>query len=109
MNGRVTPVSGSSRVTPATMMNAWNPSRVVRPVASSRSNSLASWATRSPAPIISRKPTSTAPPPSRPSSSPMAAKIMSLSTTGILVGTPSPRPRPVSPPSAIANAACTTW
>ena len=109
-NGSVTPVSGSRRITPAMMMNAWNPSRVVRPVASRRSKPLAvCWAMRRPAPIISRKAISTAVAPSRPSSSPMAAKIMSLSTTGIFSGTPRLSPVPKMPPSAKANSACSIW
>ena len=54
MNGRVTPVSGKTRVTPAMMMKDCTPSSTVSPVASNRSNGMAvRSAMRRPAPIIS--------------------------------------------------------
>ena len=47
--------------------------------------------------------------PNRPSSSPMAAKMKSVSTTGMRSGLPRPRPVPPTPPHARANQLCTTW
>ena len=109
-NGRVTPVSGISRTMPPMMMNACMPMRVVRPTASRPSNPLlVRRAMRRPAPMISTKAMSTAVAPSRPSSSTMAAKMKSVSTSGILVGMPRPSPAPVIPPSAMAKALCTIW
>ena len=39
----------------------------------------------------------------------MAAKMKSVSTSGMRVGSPRPSPVPVSPPHASANVLCTIW
>ena len=44
-----------------------------------------------------------------PSSSEMAAKMKSLSTTGTLSGSPLPSPIPIKPPVPIANSDLATW
>ena len=47
--------------------------------------------------------------PSRPSSSPIAAKIMSVEANGISVGTPCDRPEPPIPPVDMPNSDCASW
>ena len=47
--------------------------------------------------------------PSRPSSSPIAAKMKSVVATGIRFGWPRPRPVPWKPPLPNANRLCTSW
>jgi hypothetical protein len=54
MNGRVTPVRGSTRMTPPMIRKDWTPSSAVRPVASSFSKGCSvRSATRRPQPISS--------------------------------------------------------
>jgi hypothetical protein len=61
------------------MKNDWNPRIAVKPTAASCENSeRARVAALIPAPTTSKKPTTTAVVPNRPSSSPMAAKMKSL-------------------------------
>ena len=61
------------------MKNDWKPRMAVKPTAASWENSeRARMAALIPAPTTRRKPTTTAVVPSRPSSSPMAAKMKSL-------------------------------
>ncbi len=100
---------GRSRVTPPRMMKAWTPNRVVSPVASSFSNDPV-WlrAMRRPLPTMRRKATRMAVVPSRPSSSPMTAKMKSFSASGMLLR-PRPSPRPPMPPSAMANQPRRIW
>lgn len=52
---------------------------------------------------------STAPPPKRPISSPIAEKIKSDSTTGMLLAMPLPIPTPTRPPSASEKSDWTIW
>ena len=102
MNGRVTPVRGSRRVTPPTMRNAWNERDATRPTAVNALMSLlARAAVVRPRTASSMNSSSTAAPPSRPISSAMAEKMKSLLTTGMSVGMPLPMPAPESPPSAM--------
>ena len=92
------------------MMNDCTPISTVSPVASNRSNGTSVCsAMRKPAPIISRKASSTALAPTRPSSSPMAAKMKSVSDSGMRLGLPRLRPVPVTPPAENANCASTIW
>ena len=101
MKGRVTPVSGIKRVTPPTIKKAWKLMAAVRPVALKAARSdLARAAVVRPRTAKSINRMSTAPPPSRPISSPMAEKIKSDSTTGMLFAMPLPIPTPTRPPSA---------
>lgn len=89
MNGRVTPVRGSRRVTPPTMRNAWNERDATRPTAVNALMSLlARAAVVRPRTASSMNSSSTAAPPSRPISSAMAEKMKSLLTTGMSVGMP---------------------
>ena len=102
MNGSVTPVRGSSLVTPPTMRKAWNESDVVRPTAEKALMSdLARAAVVRPRTASSMKSRSTALPPRRPISSAIAEKMKSLLTTGMRVGRPLPMPDPTGPPSAM--------
>ena len=101
MKGRVTPVSGTRRVTPPTMRNAWNEMEAVRPLAMKAARSdFARAATVRPRTANSMNSSRTAEPPSRPISSPMAEKMKSDSTTGMIVAMPRPMPTPTRPPSA---------
>ena len=101
MKGRVTPVSGSSLVTPPTMMNAWMEMAQVRPTAAKAEQSdFARAAVARPRTQKSRKRISTADAPRSPISSPIAAKMKSLCTKGIVVERPLPMPVPTRPPSA---------
>ena len=78
------PVKGNSRTTPAMMKKAWKPRMRVSPVAIRREKSeRAVWATRKPAPTSRMKAMTTAAQPTRPISVPMAAKIMSLVSSGM--------------------------
>ncbi len=97
-------------MTPPMMMNAWTPTIVVRPTASSFSKvrSVRS-AMRRPAPMISRYDIRIAVAPIRPSSSPMAAKMKSFCASGTLSGLPRPSPVPTTPPSAMPYSAWTIW
>ena len=94
------PVSGITRVTPPMMTNVCTPRIVARPAANSFENGRSAWtAMRNPLPTSSRKhDDARATVPSRPSSSPMAAKMKSVDATGIMSGLPSPRPVPAKPP-----------
>ena len=65
--------------------------------------------TRSPEPTRSKNAINTAEEPARPSSSPIAAKMKSVSAKGMRPGSPCPRPVPVRPPSASANEPSTIW
>lgn len=109
-NGVVRPVSGSTRVTPPITTNTCHAMVKARPEASTLPN-----ASRTPRAarimrVTSRKyRTSTAARPTKPSSSPMAVRIMSEKDSGTWVGLPAPRPVPISPPEAIANRPWTTW
>ena len=95
------PVSGTSLITPAMMMNACIPKLVVRPTASNFSKALSvRRATRMPAPTISMNAISTQVLPNRPSSSPIEVKMKSLEASGTTSGLPRPRPVPINPPSA---------
>ena len=79
MKGSETPVRGSRRTTPPMMKKDWKPKMAVKPTAASWENSeRARRAALIPAPTRSKNPTTTAVVPSRPSSSPMAAKMKSL-------------------------------
>ena len=110
MKGRVTPVSGIKRVTPPTIKKAWKLIAAVRPVALKAARSdLARAAVVRPRTAKSINRMSTAPPPSRPISSPMAEKIKSDSTTGMLFAMPLPIPTPTRPPSASEKSDCTIW
>ena len=110
MNGRVTPVSGTTRSTPPTMMNAWTPRMVVSPAASSFSKSfVVRRAVRMPAPTSSTNAASTAVAPISPSSSPMEEKMKSLCDAGTICGEPSPSPVPVMPPFASPKRAWMFW
>ena len=101
MKGSVTPVSGSSLVTPPTMRNACTVIAAVRPTAVKADTSdLARAAVVSPRTANSIKAISTPEAPSRPISSPMAEKMKSDSTTGMRRGRPLPMPVPTKPPSA---------
>ena len=101
MKGRVTPVSGSSLVTPPTMRNAWKEIAHVRPTAAKAEQSdLARAAVASPRTQKSRNMMRTAEEPRSPISSPMAEKMKSLCTNGIVVERPLPMPTPTRPPSA---------
>ena len=66
-------------------------------------------AVRNPAPTMSMKASRIVVAPNSPSSSPMAAKMKSLSTTGTVSGRPRPTPVPATPPHASANQAWITW
>ena len=80
-------MKGNSRTTPAMMKKAWNPMISVSPVAMRREKSeRAVWATRKPAPTRRMKAITTATQPTRPISVPMAAKIMSLVSSGMYAG-----------------------
>ena len=108
MNGRVTPVRGSRRVTPPTMRKAWKEREAVRPTAVKALMSLlARAAVVRPRTASSMKSMSTAPPPRRPISSAMAEKMKSDSTTGMSVGMPLPMPAPTRLPSAMEKRDCT--
>ena len=108
--GRVRPVRGMSFVTPPTMMNACSTMTVVRPAATNELTSLfARAAVANPRMAKLRYSSSSAAAPRRPVSSPMHAKMKSLSTTGISVDRPSPIPVPNSPPSAREYRVCTSW
>ena len=92
---------GSSLVTPPTMMNAWMEMAQVRPTAANAEQSdLARAAVARPRTQKSRNAISTAEPPRRPISSPIAAKMKSLWTKGMVVDRPLPMPTPTRPPSA---------
>ena len=78
------PVKGNSRTTPAMMKKAWKPMMRVKPAAIRREKSeRAVCAMRKPAPTSRMKAITTATQPTRPISVPMAAKIMSLVSSGI--------------------------
>ena len=101
MKGRVTPVSGSSLVTPPMMRNAWKAMAQVRPIAvKAETSDLARAAVVRPRAVKTMKRMMTDAPPRRPISSPMAEKMKSLSTTGMSVGRPLPMPVPTRSPSA---------
>ena len=91
-----------SLVTPPTMVNAWKEIAAVSPAAENAARSdLARTAVVRPRTANSMNSNSTAAPPSRPISSPMAAKIMSEATTGMVSPPrPLPMPTPSRPPSA---------
>jgi len=92
------------------MMKAWMPSSVVSPTARSLSNSRSAVrAMRRPVPTINTKAMRTNDPPRRPSSSPIAAKMKSVSAAGINPGWPRPGPLPVTPPAASENQPWITW
>ena len=77
-------MNGNNRTTPAMMKKAWKPRMRVSPVAMRREKSdRAVWATRKPAPTSKMKAMTTAAQPTRPISVPMAAKIMSLVSSGM--------------------------
>ena len=111
MKGRVMPVKGSSRTTPAMMKKAWKPMMMVSPTATSREKSeRAVWAMRRPEPTSKRNESTTTLAPSRPISSPMAAKIMSLVMSGTQTPAwPWPRPVPPTPPTPREIQAWATW
>ena len=101
MNGKVKPVRGMNPVTPPMMMNAWKLMDVVRPTAVKAAMSLfARAAMRKPRTAKSMNKMMTPDAPSRPISSPMALKMKSLETSGMVVGMPRPMPTPNRPPSA---------
>ena len=76
MKGSVRPVSGMSRVTPPTMMNAWSTIMVVRPTATKELTSLfARAAVTKPRMARHRNSSSTPAAPKSPISSAMAAKM----------------------------------
>ena len=92
MKGSVMPVRGMRRVTPPTMMNACRTTMDVRPTATNELTSLfARAAVTKPRTAKHRNSSSTPAAPRRPISSAMAAKMKSLSATGIW-GSPLRRP-----------------
>ena len=102
MKGSVRPVRGMSLVTPPTMMNACSTIMDVRPTATNELTSLfARAAVTKPRTAKHRNSSSTPAAPRRPISSAMAAKMKSLSTTGIWSARPRPMPTPNRSPSAM--------
>ena len=88
-------------MTPPTMMNAWMEMAQVSPTAAKAEQSdLARAAVARPRTQKSRKRMRIADAPRRPISSPMAAKMKSLCTKGMVVERPLPMPVPTRPPSA---------
>jgi hypothetical protein len=79
MKGRVIPVIGTRLATTAMLIQAWKESHTVMPVASSAPvASCARSAMRTPRNATTRKSSTTASAPARPSSSPRTAKIESV-------------------------------
>ena len=110
MKGSVMPVSGMRRVTPPTITNDCSAIVATSPVAVSDAMSeRARTAVASPRRHSTRYAATMAAPPMRPSSSPMAEKMKSVTTKGMRVGRPCPGPTPVNPPAARANSDCTSW
>ena len=116
MNGSVRPVSGMTRVTPPTMMNACSTIMLVRPTATKLDTSdFARAAVKKPRMAKHRNSSSTPEAPSRPISSAMSAKMKSLSTTGMALNAsvpparPLPRPTPNRSPSAMEYSAWHSW
>ncbi|KMK72684.1 hypothetical protein ACJ65_10515 [Kocuria rhizophila] len=110
MNGVVSPVSGSRRVTPPTTMNSCSTISADSPPASSLPNaSRVPSAARRPREAKSRNITRMAESPIRPSSSPNAVMIMSELAYETRSGRPCPSPWPKSPPEARPKSPCTIW
>ena len=105
--GSVMPVRGMSLVTPPTMMNAWSTMIEVRPAPISELTSdFARAAVTKPRIAKHRYKSSRPAAPKSPVSSPMAAKMKSLSTTGMRVMPlpPPAMPRPIPVPNRSPSA-----
>lgn len=83
IKGRGLPVVGNKPTTHDIFKNAWNTIITVRPAASKEPNGVLAWlAIRKPPRMNTKKATITRSAPTRPNSSPMIAKMKSVSASG---------------------------